>query len=109
MKRKTYKPIRRSQKRVYTHSVKKKNRSKRLFLFFLILFVLGLIFVPGHNGLIKLAAKQLWIRKLHGEIENLKMRIELVRAKVAQASDPEFIKRYAHDRYGMIPKQDTLK
>lgn len=51
------------------------------------------------------------VQKLHNEIENLKTRIELVRAKTERADDPEYIKRYAYDRYGMIPKSesDTIK
>jgi cell division protein FtsB len=64
--------------------------------------------VPGHNGLINLTLKRLKIQKLHNEIENLKIKIELVRAKIDKTNDPEYIKRYAYDRYGMVPRTDTL-
>ena len=109
MKRPAYKAIRRQPKRIYTHSTRNPKKRKRLFLFLLVLGILMLIFIPGHNGLIKLAAKQIQIQKLHNEIEDLKMRIELVRAKVDRTKDPKYIIRYAHDRYGMIPKPDTIK
>ena len=109
MKRSSYRPIRRRNKRIYQRSIKDAKKRKRLFFFFLILVILLLIFIPGHNGLIKLTAKRLKIQKLHNEIENLKIRIELVRAKIARSKNPEYIKRYAHDRYGMVPKSDTLK
>jgi len=108
MKKHSYKPIRRQPKRFYSHTVRKAKRRRRFFIFFLIIFILGVIFIPGHNGVIKLMAKQLRIRRLRHEIENLKIKIELVRAKVDRTNDPEFIKRYAYDRYGMVPKQDTL-
>jgi cell division protein FtsB len=111
MKRTVYKPIRRQPKRIYAHSTRNPKKRKRLFFFLLILIILILIYVPGHNGLIKITGKKLRISKLHNEIENLKVRIELVRTKTERADDPEYIKRYAYDRYGMIPKSesDTIK
>ena len=109
MKRPSYKAIRREPKRIYTHSTRNPKKRKRLFLFLLVLGILMFIFLPGHNGLIQLAAKKLKILKLHNEIENLKMKIELVRAKVDRTKDTSYIKRYARDRYGMIPKPDTSK
>ncbi len=109
MKRSSYRPIRREPKRIYAGSSRNPKKHKRLIFFLLILAVLILIFVPGHNGLINLTAKRLKIQKLHNEIEKLKIRIELVRAKIDKTKDPEFIKRYAQDRYNMVPKSDTIK
>ncbi|MEO0092693.1 MAG: septum formation initiator family protein [candidate division WOR-3 bacterium] len=108
MKRKLYKPIRRREKRIYTHSVRHHKKLRRLILLSLILGLLLLIFLPGHNGLISLAAKRLEIQRLHNEIERLKIEMELIQAKIAKTEDPRFIKRYAYEHYGMIPKSDTL-
>jgi cell division protein FtsB len=107
MRRTVYKPIRRQPRRIYAHSNRNPKKRKRLIFFLLILIVLILIFVPGHNGLIKITGKKLRIQKLHNEIENLKVKIELVRAKTDRANDPEYIKQYVHDRYGMIPKSES--
>lgn len=109
MKRQTFKPIRRNEKRIYQRSVKVSKKRKRLFILLLILGILIIIFIPGHNGLINLARKKFKIQKLHNEIENLKIRIELVRSKIDKSKDPEFIKRYAKDRYNMVPKSDSAK
>ena len=62
--------------------------------------------MPGHNGLVKITGKKLRIQKLHNEIENLRTQIELVRAKIDRTNNPEYIKHYAHDRYGMVPKNE---
>lgn len=94
---------------MYQRSVKDSRKRKRLFLLLLILGILIIIFIPGHNGLINLARKKFKIQKLHNEIENLKIRIELVRSKIEKSKDKEFIKRYVQDRYNMVPKSDTTK
>lgn len=104
MAKRVYKPIRREPKRIYARSIRNPRKRRRLFLLLLILGILMLIFLPGHNGLIKLISKQFEVKKLRREIEDLKIKIELVRAKIERTNDPEFIKRYAFDRYRMIPK-----
>lgn len=109
MKRRYYKPVQRQPKRIYARSMRNPKRRKRFFFFCLILIFLIVIFVPGHNGLITLTAKRLKIQKLKNEIENLKIKIELVRAKIDKTKDPEYIRRYAYDRYRMVPKTNTLK
>jgi cell division protein FtsB len=81
---------------------------KRNFIFALaLLVILVVVFVPGPNGLYKVLNKSYKIRQINREIENLKIKAELIESKIAKGHDPQYLKKYLMDYYQMAPKDSA--
>jgi cell division protein FtsB len=91
----------------YHHRIKPKPNKLKLLVFISMLFVLVIVFVPGHNGLIKILTKSYKIHKLYNENERLKIKAELIESKIAKAQNPEFLKKYMRDNYQIVLKDSS--
>lgn len=93
-------------KRYRNHQIHK-TRKRSLFIVFLIFVVLVIIFVPGPNGLIKVIHKSYKIDQLRNEMENLKIKAELLESKISKGQNPEYLRKYLIDYYKMVPKDSS--
>lgn len=91
----------------YRYQAKPKPSKLKLVFFLSILFILIIVFVPGHNGLVKVLNKSYQINKIHRENENLKIKAELIELKIAKGQDPEYLKKYLRDCYQMVSKDSS--
>ena len=91
----------------YHYQEKPKPNKLKLLVFLSILLILVIVFVPGHNGLIKIIYKSHKVHKLYNENENLKIKVELIEAKIAKVQNPEFLKKYMKDNYQIVTKDSS--
>ncbi len=93
----------------YRYKQPSKHRKRNIIFSLAIVFILFIIFVPGPNGLYKVLTKSHKIHRLNQEIENLKIKAELVESKIAKGHDPQYLKKYLMDYYKMVPKDSASK
>lgn len=86
-----------------------KTKRKKILLPLFILFILGVIFIPGPNGLVKVIYKNYRKQRLHREIEQLKIKAELIEAKISRGNDEQYMHKYLEDNYNMVPKDSAKK
>lgn len=84
-----------------------KDKKKRLIIYLSIIFLIVALFIPGHNGLARVIYKYYQKQCLRKDIEQLKIKAELIQAKINKGSDDRYLKRYLQDNYQMIPA-DTV-
>lgn len=92
----------------YQYRQSSKYRKRNLIVGLSIFIILFFFFVPGPNGLYKVVTKSYKIHRLQKEIENLKIKAELVESKIAKGNNPEYLRKYLIDYYKMVPK-DSVK
>jgi cell division protein FtsB len=85
-----------------------KERKRIIFMVSLVIVLLIIFFVPGPNGLVKVLYKTYKKQRLHNEIEQLKIKAELIEAKIAKGQNEEYLRKYLKDNYQMVPK-DSVK
>lgn len=93
--------------RRYRFNHQPKANKRKLLVAFSILFVLVMMFVPGPNGLIKVIQKTHRKQQLHNEIENLKIKAELIESKIAKGQNTKYMRKYLIDCYEMVPKDSS--
>ncbi len=62
----------------------------RKILYLLIIVAIFLIYLPGPNGLVRLIKREMARRKLVSEIQDLRIKNILLRAKLRRLSSPEY-------------------
>jgi cell division protein FtsB len=85
---------------------KVKRKKIMIFLFFFVL--LGAVFLPGPNGLVRVLYKNYKKKQFHKQIEQLKIKAELIEAKIDKGHNEEYLRKYLQDNYNMVLK-DSLK
>jgi len=85
-----------------------KARKRKLIIVLSVLLLLVVVFAHGPNGLVKVITKTYKKQKLYNEIENLKIKAELIESKIAKGQNPEYLRKYLTDYYKMVP-QDSSK
>ncbi|MEO0115993.1 MAG: hypothetical protein ABIK97_00450 [candidate division WOR-3 bacterium] len=63
---------------------------KKIIPFLLLLFLLGIIYLPGPNGLFALIRKKIENRRLKEEISDLRIKNILLRAERQKLSSPQY-------------------
>lgn len=66
-----------------------------------------LFFVPGPNGLAKVISKTIKKQWMHNEIEQLKIKAELIESKISKGQNEEYLRKYLIDNYKMVPKDSA--
>ncbi len=85
-----------------------KAKKKKILIPLLLVIIVGVLFIPGSNGLAKVLSKNYRKQQLEKQIERLKIKAELIEAKIARAQDPTYLRQYLRDNYGMVPKDSML-
>jgi cell division protein FtsB len=80
-----------------------KARKRRLIIGLSLLLLLIVVFAHGPNGLVKVIYKTYQKHKLYNDIENLKIKAELIESKTAKGQNPEYLRKYLIDYYKMVP------
>lgn len=75
---------------------------KRLLLLVFIITIFALIFIPGPTGVFRIIKNELKLKRLNREIEQLKVRIELLNAKKKETENPEYVKKFLGDYFNNI-------
>jgi len=87
--------------------MRKKRRYGRLILILTGVFILGLLFLGGPNGLIHILSLRKRKAELEREQEILKAKIEILKYERYKLKyDPNYIKRIAKERFRMIEKKE---
>lgn len=81
-------------------------RSKILLPLGLTLLALGLLFLPGPNGLVSLLIKIAHIRKCQTQIQKLKAKADSLEQEIKQWQNPDYATRIARQ---IFARQDTIK
>lgn len=84
-------------------------KRKKMFFFLVIIIGLGSIFVPGPNGLAKVIYKSYKKQQLQRQIEQFKIKAELIEAKIARGKDENYLRKYLQDNYNMVSKDSIEK
>ncbi|MEO0075310.1 MAG: hypothetical protein ABIK31_04285 [candidate division WOR-3 bacterium] len=82
-----------------------KDRKKKLIIYLSIFFLVVAFFIPGPNGLARVIYKYYQKQCLHKDIEQLKIKAELIQAKINKSKDERYLKKYLQDNYQMIPAE----
>jgi len=85
-----------------------KSKRRKIVVTLIALTLLGIIFIPGPNGLARVLYKNYKKQQLHKRIEQLKIKAELIEAKIDKGQNEEYLRKYLHDNYNMVSK-DSLK
>ncbi len=87
--------------------MRKKRRYGRLILILTGVFILGLLFLGGPNGLIHILSLRKRKAELEREQEILKAKIEILKYERYKLKyDPNYIKRIAKERFRMREKKE---
>lgn len=81
----------------------KSSRKSRFMMILLIFIPLLIILLQQPNGLIHVLMKSYRRHQLAKEIEDYKIKAELLESKIAKSRNPEYVKKYLMDYYKMVP------
>ncbi len=95
------------KRRRYNFETTPKTKRKNLLIGLAISVFLLLFFMPGPNGLVKVIYKSYKKQKLYKEIEQLKIKAELIQSKIAKAQNDEYLRKFLRDYYYPVSKDST--
>ncbi|MEO0071972.1 MAG: hypothetical protein ABIK10_00835 [candidate division WOR-3 bacterium] len=97
------------QKKLKQRRYQKRGRINSMLIIWGITVLILMVFLFNPSGIVRLLYQKSTIKKMSNEIEQLKLKAELIEAKLDKVNNDEYLKKFLQDFCKFVPVESVPK